>query len=190
SVCVRLPMERQGPGDRPRHERAAGVAGRGPRGEARLGDQRLRRAPDRVRDPADRGLLEARGRARRRPSDRAALERRALAARHPDGRGGDAPARRLLGDGSEAARGALARSGARSEGEEDARVALVAHCAVVGGSGEVVAAGTSEVVDGGRLIVDLKGKLAPGAYRVLLALALNGNLVNPEVKVIPYRVAE
>jgi len=38
--------------------------------------------------------------------------------------------------------------------------------------------------------VDLGGRLAPGAYRVLLALALNGNLVNPEVKVIPYRVAE
>ena len=42
----------------------------------------------------------------------------------------------------------------------------------------------------GALIVDLGGRLAPGAYRVLLALALNGNLVNPEVKVIPYRVAE
>ena len=73
---------------------------------------------------------------------------------------------------------------------EKSRDTLVAHYAVVGGSGEVVAAGTSEVVDGGRLIVDLGGRLAPGAYRVLLALALNGNLVNPEVKVIPYRVAE
>jgi hypothetical protein len=38
--------------------------------------------------------------------------------------------------------------------------------------------------------VDLGGKLAPGAYRVMLALALNGNLVNPEVKVVAYRVAE
>jgi hypothetical protein len=73
---------------------------------------------------------------------------------------------------------------------EKSRDTLVAHYAVVGGGGEVVAAGTSEVVDGGRLIVDLGGRLAPGAYRVLLALALNGNLVNPEVKVIPYRVAE
>jgi len=73
---------------------------------------------------------------------------------------------------------------------EKSRDTLVAHYAVVGAGGEVVAAGTSEVVDGGRLIVDLGGRLAPGAYRVLLALALNGNLVNPEVKVIPYRVAE
>ena len=32
------------------------------------------------------------------------------------------------------------------------------------------------------------GRLKPGAYRVTLALALNGNLVNPEVKVVPYRV--
>ena len=30
----------------------------------------------------------------------------------------------------------------------------------------------------------------PGAYRVLLALALNGHSFNPEVKVISYRVAE
>ncbi len=34
--------------------------------------------------------------------------------------------------------------------------------------------------------MDLTGRLKPGAYRVLLALALNGNLVNPEVKVVPY----
>jgi hypothetical protein len=39
-------------------------------------------------------------------------------------------------------------------------------------------------------VVDLKGKLPPGAYRVLLAVALNGNSTNPEVKVISYRVAE
>jgi len=30
----------------------------------------------------------------------------------------------------------------------------------------------------------------PGAYRVVLALALNGNLVNPEVKVVSYRVGD
>ena len=52
------------------------------------------------------------------------------------------------------------------------------------------AAGTSRDVQNGRLVVDLGGRLKPGAYRVLLALALNGNLVNPEVKVLPYRVGD
>jgi hypothetical protein len=73
---------------------------------------------------------------------------------------------------------------------EKSRDTLVARYTVVGAGDEVVAAGSSETVDGGRLIVDLKGKLLPGAYRVFVALARNGNLVNPEVKVIPYRVGE
>jgi hypothetical protein len=45
-------------------------------------------------------------------------------------------------------------------------------------------------VQGGRLVVDLAGRLKPGSYRVVLALALNGNLVNPEVKVVSYRVGD
>ena len=60
----------------------------------------------------------------------------------------------------------------------------------IGAGDEVVATGRAQDVEGGRLIVDLKGKLPPGAYRVLLALALNGNSTNAEVKVISYRVAE
>ena len=36
-------------------------------------------------------------------------------------------------------------------------------------------------------MVDLTGRVKPGTYRVMLALALNGNLVNPEVKVVAYR---
>jgi hypothetical protein len=66
----------------------------------------------------------------------------------------------------------------------------VALWTVVGAADEVVATGRTPDVQGGRLIVDLKGKLPPGTYRVLLAVALNGNSMNPEVKVIPYRVAE
>jgi hypothetical protein len=61
---------------------------------------------------------------------------------------------------------------------------------VLGPNDEVAAAGTSRDVQNGRLVVDLAGRLKPGAYRVLLALALNGNLVNPEVKVLPYRVGD
>ena len=67
---------------------------------------------------------------------------------------------------------------------------LVAHWTVVGGRDEVVATGQSQDVEGGRLVVDLTGKLPPGAYRVLLALVFNGNQTNPEVRVVPYRVAE
>jgi hypothetical protein len=73
---------------------------------------------------------------------------------------------------------------------ETLRDTVAALWTVVGARDEVVATGRSEDVEGGSLIVDLGGKLAPGAYRVMLALALNGNLVNPEVKVVAYRVAE
>jgi hypothetical protein len=73
---------------------------------------------------------------------------------------------------------------------EKAHDTVVARWTVIGAGDEVVAAGRAQDVEGGRLIVDLKGKLPPGAYRVLLALALNGNSTNAEVKVIPYRVAE
>ena len=53
---------------------------------------------------------------------------------------------------------------------------------------QVVATGRSQEVERDRLIVDLKDKLPAGAYRVLLAVAVNGNQTNPEVRVVPYRV--
>jgi hypothetical protein len=73
---------------------------------------------------------------------------------------------------------------------EKAHDTVVARWTVIGAGDEVVATGRAQDVEGGRLIVDLRGKLPPGAYRVLLALALNGNSTNAEVKVISYRVAE
>jgi hypothetical protein len=73
---------------------------------------------------------------------------------------------------------------------EKTREPLTVHWALVGPDDEVAAAGASRDVQNGRLVVDLGGRLKPGAYRVLLALALNGNLVNPEVKLVPYRVPE
>jgi hypothetical protein len=69
---------------------------------------------------------------------------------------------------------------------EKFREPLTVHWVVLGGHDEVVAAGASRDVQNGRLVIDLAGRLKPGAYRVQLALALNGNLVNPEVKVVPY----
>jgi hypothetical protein len=69
---------------------------------------------------------------------------------------------------------------------EKFREPLTVHWVVLGGNDEVAAAGASRDVQNGRLVVDLTGRLKPGAYRVLLALALNGNLVNPEIKVVAY----
>jgi hypothetical protein len=71
---------------------------------------------------------------------------------------------------------------------EKTREPLAAHWSVIGPGDEVAASGISRDVQNGRLVVDLAGQLKPGAYRVLLALALNGNLVNAKVSVIPYRV--
>ncbi|PYO01239.1 MAG: hypothetical protein DMD91_08620 [Candidatus Rokuibacteriota bacterium] len=71
-------------------------------------------------------------------------------------------------------------------GDRTAPPAPVARYVVVGD--EVVAAGESTVREGDRLVVDL-GALPVGDYRVMITLALNGNLVNPEVSVVPYRVS-
>ncbi len=68
--------------------------------------------------------------------------------------------------------------------------APVARWMAVGAADEVAAVGRSAALEAGRLVIDLKGKLRPGAYRVLVMLAQNGNVVNPEVKTIPYRVGD
>ncbi|HZN50077.1 MAG TPA: hypothetical protein VFD81_05565 [Methylomirabilota bacterium] len=73
---------------------------------------------------------------------------------------------------------------------EKAHDVVVACWTAIGAGDEVVATGRAQEVEGDRLVVDLKGKLPPGAYRILLGLALNGHSFNPEVKVISYRVAE
>jgi hypothetical protein len=52
----------------------------------------------------------------------------------------------------------------------------------------VAAAGLSRDVQANRLIVDLKGRLKPGAYTALVALVLGDNLVGPEVATTQFRV--
>jgi len=69
-------------------------------------------------------------------------------------------------------------------------VGLVAHYAVIGEPHRLMRVGASSAVEGRRLIVDPRGELPPGEYRVALALVLDGNFVQPEVKVVPYRVAD
>jgi len=75
-------------------------------------------------------------------------------------------------------------------GEKMRAPAPVARWTVVGPGDEISAAGTSAEREGDRVVIDLKGKLAPGAYRVMVLVGLAGNVVNPEVKIIPYRVGE
>jgi hypothetical protein len=73
---------------------------------------------------------------------------------------------------------------------EATREPLTVHWTAVGPDDEVAAAGSSRDLKGGRLVVDLAGRLKAGVYRVVLALALNGNLVNPEVRVVSYRAGD
>jgi hypothetical protein len=58
---------------------------------------------------------------------------------------------------------------------------------VIGPGGQVAAAGITNELLNGRLVVR-PGRLPPGMYTVLLALALGDNWVNPEVAVTKYRV--
>jgi hypothetical protein len=73
---------------------------------------------------------------------------------------------------------------------ERTRDALAAHYAIVSADDHVVSVGRSTARAGDRLILDLPKPLPPGAYRILLALTLDDNLVHPEVTVVPYRVAD
>jgi hypothetical protein len=65
----------------------------------------------------------------------------------------------------------------------------VAHFVAVGPDDEVAAVGASQELDVNTLVV-VPGRLKPGAYRVAVALALHGNLVNPEVRVVQYRAGD
>ena len=60
---------------------------------------------------------------------------------------------------------------------------------VIGADGAVAAAGATAEAQGGKLVVNLKGRLRPGAtYTALVALSLGDNQVNPEVATAQFRV--
>jgi hypothetical protein len=59
---------------------------------------------------------------------------------------------------------------------------------VIGADGAVAAAGTADEVQGGKLLVNLKGQLKPGAYTALVSVFLGDNQVNPEVASAQFRV--
>jgi hypothetical protein len=72
--------------------------------------------------------------------------------------------------------------------DEDRADVPVCRYVIVGADGAVADAGLSRDRDGARLVVNLKGRLKPGAYTALVALALRDNWVNPEVAVAQFRV--
>jgi hypothetical protein len=77
--------------------------------------------------------------------------------------------------------------GAPTPDEEAADVPTVRYV-VTSATGAVVAAGRSAQRERDHLVVDLKGRLRPGLYTVMMAVVLDDNGVNPEVATAHYRV--
>jgi hypothetical protein len=82
----------------------------------------------------------------------------------------------------------LVREPLGSRGEEERPDLPAGRYVILAGDGSVAAAGVSREIHAQRLIVDLKGRLKPGAYTALVALALGDNLVDPEVATVQFRV--
>ena len=80
------------------------------------------------------------------------------------------------------------RLGEARVGEEERPDLPDCRYVILGADGTVAAAGVSRDVHAHRLIVDLKGRLKPGAYTALVALSLGDNLVGPEVATAQFRV--
>jgi hypothetical protein len=59
---------------------------------------------------------------------------------------------------------------------------------VVGPEGDILNVDTSEQGEAGKFTVNLKGKLPPGFYTVTVALYEGENFVDPEIKMVRYRV--
>ena len=65
---------------------------------------------------------------------------------------------------------------------------LVCDYVVVDSDGKVVLSGRGRLQHDATFAVDLAGKLMPGRYTVMIALYLNGNTMNPDIRRISYRV--
>jgi hypothetical protein len=76
----------------------------------------------------------------------------------------------------------------RPGSDEDQSDVPTCRYVVVSPDGTVAAAGLSRETSGNRLVVNLKDRLKPGAYTVMVALALGDNEVDPEIATTPYRV--
>jgi hypothetical protein len=82
----------------------------------------------------------------------------------------------------------LVREPLGSRGEEERPDLPACRYVILAADGTVAAAGVSRDVRAHRLVVDLKGRLKPGAYTALVALALGDNLVGPDVATAQFRV--
>lgn len=65
---------------------------------------------------------------------------------------------------------------------------LVCHYLVVASNGKAVLSGRGRLQDDATFAVNLEGRLMPGRYTVMIALYLNGNTMNPDIRRISYRV--
>ena len=61
---------------------------------------------------------------------------------------------------------------------------------VLSSAGSVRGTGTATYAGKGLFRVELPRGLAPGLYTILMALYLNENYVNPDIKMVPYRVSQ
>jgi hypothetical protein len=76
----------------------------------------------------------------------------------------------------------------RPGSDEDQSDVPVCRYVVVSADGTVAAVGQSRETSGSRLVVNLKNRLKPGAYTVMVALALGDNDVDPEISTMAYGV--
>jgi hypothetical protein len=82
----------------------------------------------------------------------------------------------------------LVREPLGSAADEDKVDVPACRFVIVGADRRVAAAGISRDVQAHRVVVDLKGRLKPGAYTALVALVLGDNYVAPEVATVQFRV--
>jgi hypothetical protein len=82
----------------------------------------------------------------------------------------------------------LVREPLGSGADEDKVDVPACRYVIVAADGRVAAAGVSREVQAHRVVVDLKGRLRPGAYTALVALVLGDNYVSPEVATTQFRV--
>jgi hypothetical protein len=61
---------------------------------------------------------------------------------------------------------------------------------VLSPAGAVVGTGTATYAGNGLFRVELPRDLAPELYTVLIALYLNENYINPEIRMVPYRISQ
>ncbi len=76
--------------------------------------------------------------------------------------------------------------GSAAAADQATKDTLVCRYVAVGADGRVAAIGEAAGPEGNRFTVDLAGLPGPGAHTLLVALYLNGNTVDPDVRMVPW----